>query len=59
LSKQDEHKPAETKPTSHRVLWALVAVFIVAAITAMMLADYYYAPGSSGTSSEPKDAADK
>jgi flagellar basal body-associated protein FliL len=53
----DPKKPA--KPASHRILWVLVVIFIVASITAMMLADYYFAPGSGDATSEPKDAAEK
>ena len=41
------------------MLWTLVTIFIVGSITAMMFADYYFAPGSSGNTSEPKDAAEK
>jgi uncharacterized membrane-anchored protein len=44
------HKPnAETpKNTKHWLLWILLALFIVGSITAMLLADYYFAPGSNG-----------
>lgn len=47
------------KAKKHWLLWTLVVIFIVGSIAAMMVADYLYAPGSSGNASEPKDAADK
>jgi hypothetical protein len=56
---QEEKGSKESKSWKHWVLWALVAIFIVGSITVMMLADYYFAPGASGTASEPKDAAEK
>jgi hypothetical protein len=36
-----------------------VAIVIVGSITAMMLADYYFAPESVGGVAAPKDATDK
>jgi hypothetical protein len=57
MQNPDEMKPA--KPVRHWVLWTLVVVFVVASITAMMLADYFFAPGEGGSTTLPKDAADK
>ena len=59
LTQQDNQPPEKPKSTRHWILWILVALFIVLSITAMMMADFYYAPGSGGTTSEPKNAAEK
>jgi hypothetical protein len=59
LTQQGDQPPEKPKAKRHWILWTLVALFIVLSITAMMMADFYFAPGSSGTSSEPKDAAEK
>lgn len=59
MTQEDKPKQETAKPSSHWVLWTLVVLFIVGSITAMMLADYYFAPGSGGSTAEPKDAAEK
>jgi hypothetical protein len=59
LTEHSNHPPEKSKSIRHRILWILVALFIFLSITAMMMADFYFAPGSSGTTSEPKDAAEK
>lgn len=56
---EDEKKVAEDPPPArHKLLWALLGVFIVGSIAVMMLADYYYAPGAHGAA-VPKDSVDK
>jgi quinol-cytochrome oxidoreductase complex cytochrome b subunit len=59
LENPDKQTPQKPKFSRHWVLWTLLSLFIVGSITAMMLADYYYAPGESGATAAPKDAADK
>ena len=59
MSDKGVDQKATTTPTRHWVLWTLVAIFVIGSIAAMMMADYRYAPGSNGSTSEPKDAADK
>jgi hypothetical protein len=59
LTQQGNQPPEKPKSSRHWILWTLAALFIVLSITAMMMADYYFAPGSGGTTSEPKDAAEK
>jgi hypothetical protein len=59
LKQQNEPAPKKPQAPKHWVLWTLVVLFIVGSITAMMLADYFFAPGADGTVSQPKDAADK
>ena len=59
MTNNEDQQQSNKKPTNHWILWTLVAVFIVGAITAMVLVDYYYAPGTNGNADAPKDAADK
>ena len=59
MTPHGKHKPEKSRLPRHWILWTLVVVFIVGAITAMMMADYYFAPGSNDTSAVPKDAAEK
>jgi hypothetical protein len=56
---KNENKAGNKKSPTHWVLWTIVAIFIVGSITVMMLADYFFAPGSGDTVSLPKDAAEK
>jgi flagellar basal body-associated protein FliL len=59
LTPQGNQKSDKPRSSKHRLLWILVVLFIVLSITAMMMADYYFAPGPSGNTAEPKDAAEK
>lgn len=59
LTQSNDPKPEKPEASKHWLLWTLVILFVFGSITAMMMADYYFAPGSSGTNSEPKDAAEK
>ena len=51
----------DDRPKGHslgeRILWILVAIFIVGAIAGMFIADYYNAPGANNARAV-KDAAD-
>ena len=59
MNQQRKQEAKNPKPSKHWVLWTLVVLFIVGAIAAMMMADYYFAPGSGVGDPVPKDAVDK
>jgi len=58
-TKKSEEHDDRTKGHSwgERILWTLVALFIIGAIAGMFLADYYNAPGANNARAV-KDAAD-
>jgi len=54
----DDQKDRVKRPSlGERILWTLVTIFIVAAIGAMVIGDYYYAPGANNPKAV-KDAVD-
>jgi len=59
LNQESKPTSEKSKSSKHWILWALVVIFVVGSITAMMLADYYFAPESASGVAIPKDAADK
>ena len=55
---QEDQKNQTKRPSiGERILWTLVAIFIVSAIGAMVIGDYYYAPGA-GNPKAVKDAVE-
>jgi hypothetical protein len=55
MTKQQEKKPERVPLLErHSLLWAVVAIFIVAAIAGMWAVDYYYAPEMISQSTLPE-----